>query len=249
MFDVGANVGLFSLYLGLSYEDLTVFAFEPIPDLLSMLQDNMRQHAPAVTLIPLGFGLSDHDGPAVFELDPFMTITASTQRDNADSAIRRDVSPRVWAELTVRDLAQAGIISGRQAHGFARALDNVWLRPVALSLYTGMVLFTKLRRRLYLQRVAGHLRTLSAVMREHDVGRIDLLKIDAEGCELEVLDGLAEEDWSKIRQAVLEVHDVDGRVDRMRTLFESKGFSTAVDQDDWATGRLAGLYLLYARRV
>src|SRR6185295_10585545 len=44
------------------------------------------------------------------------------------------------------------------------------------------------------ERVSCRLTTVSAVIREHGLARIDLLKIDAERSELDVLAGIAEED-------------------------------------------------------
>ena len=50
------------------------------------------------------------------------------------------------------------------------------------------------------------LKTLSEVMREEQIERIDLLKIDVESSELDVLAGIEEEDWPRIKQIAIEVH-------------------------------------------
>jgi len=54
--------------------------------------------------------------------------------------------------------------------------------------------------------------------------------------------------WPRVRQAVVEVHDVAGRVDDVARLFRERGFLTAVDQEDWAVHRLLGIYTICARR-
>ncbi len=44
--------------------------------------------------------------------------------------------------------------------------------------------------------------TVSDLIRSHGLARIDLLKIDVEGAELDVLHGIAHEDWRLIRQVI-----------------------------------------------
>ena len=50
-------------------------------------------------------------------------------------------------------------------------------------------------------------KTISDVIRENHLERIDLLKIDVEKSEEDVLAGIHEDDWTKIKQLVVEVHD------------------------------------------
>ena len=83
------------------------------------------------------------------------------------------------------------------------------------------------------------LRTLSSVLSDEctlsfivdgnmavDGGRvdIDLLKIDVEGSELLVLQGLDDLCWSRIRQLVAEVYDIDGRLRAFTDLLSARGF-------------------------
>ena len=56
------------------------------------------------------------------------------------------------------------------------------------------------------------IRPLSDVIREHGVEHIDLLKIDVEKSELDVLAGITDEDFARIDQVVVEVHDRSGRL-------------------------------------
>ncbi|HEY0781761.1 MAG TPA: FkbM family methyltransferase, partial [Thermoanaerobaculia bacterium] len=89
------------------------------------------------------------------------------------------------------------------------------------------------------------LRTLSQVIAEHAVDEIDLLKIDVEKSELDVLAGLAARDWPKVRQAVVEVHDLPGRIAQVQELFAAHGFAVQVEQDDLYHGSArSNLYAL-----
>jgi hypothetical protein len=84
-------------------------------------------------------------------------------------------------------------------------------------------------------------------MREHGIDRIDLLKIDAEGAELPVLEGIDEDDWPRIRQVTLEAHGEE-LADRVRALLEGKGFDVNVEEDDPSVSVVMGFRMLYARR-
>jgi FkbM family methyltransferase len=90
------------------------------------------------------------------------------------------------------------------------------------------------------------LRPLSRVIYEHRVERIDLLKVDVQKSELQVLQGIDGGDWPRIRQVVLEVHDVDDGLNRATALLDGRGFEVVVEQDELYAG--SRLYNLYARR-
>ncbi|CAN0151235.1 unnamed protein product, partial [Ectocarpus sp. 13 AM-2016] len=60
-------------------------------------------------------------------------------------------------------------------------------------------------------------------MADLGVDKIDLLKIDVEGAELDVLLGIEQQDWPKIKQVVAEVHPVGDRVTRACELLGRHG--------------------------
>lgn len=103
--------------------------------------------------------------------------------------------------------------------------------------------------------------TVSALMRRHDITHVALLKIDVEGCEEAVLQGIADADWKVIDHVALEVHghlqsavgasngaaDVthaDSRASRARALLMAKGF-----QVTYAPGDLPHIGMMYAART
>jgi amino acid adenylation domain-containing protein/FkbM family methyltransferase len=85
--------------------------------------------------------------------------------------------------------------------------------------------------RLQAATVAVQLRTLSGVIAEHAIDRIDLLKINVEKSELDVLLGLSERDWLKIRQLVIEV-DTESNLHPIVSLLSDHGFDVAIEQDE-----------------
>ena len=90
------------------------------------------------------------------------------------------------------------------------------------------------------------MQTLSQAIAETGVEQIDLLKIDVEKAELDVLEGIGEADWPKIRQVVAEVHDLDGQLGHITRLLERHGLEVVTEQDQILEG--TGIYNLYARR-
>lgn len=210
VFDVGANIGLFTLQVCTSVSNVTVFAFEPIPEIFETLTLNVAVHACSATLFPLG--LSDTAGAAPFTYYPRLSLMSGRYAEAGQDAevVRRFERHRA-----------AGLMSDE-------ALDEV------------------LRAHLDGTTVECRLSTLSEIIREHHVERIDLLKLDVERSELDVLAGLGEPDWPKIRQIVAEVHDID-RVGRLTALLEQHGFKHTIDQSPALEG--SNLYNVYAVRA
>jgi hypothetical protein len=77
---------------------------------------------------------------------------------------------------------------------------------------------------------------------------IGLLKIDAEGSELDILNGIQDEHWPLIKQVVMEIHDHDESVSpRIVNILESRGFQTLVDRPDGLAD--SGVVNCYASRL
>jgi FkbM family methyltransferase len=90
------------------------------------------------------------------------------------------------------------------------------------------------------------LRTVSTVIREQTLERIDLLKIDVEKAELDVLAGIEDEDWARIGQVVAEVHDERGRGAEIEAILRGRGFAVTTDQE--AAMRGTAVRMVYASR-
>jgi hypothetical protein len=90
------------------------------------------------------------------------------------------------------------------------------------------------------------LRTLSEVIEENGIERIDLLKVDVQKSEADVLAGIKQSDWHKIRQIVAEVHDLSGRLEEITALLDKHDYAVTVKQDPLFKG--SALYNLYAIR-
>ena len=90
------------------------------------------------------------------------------------------------------------------------------------------------------------LRTLSEIIDEERVERIDLLKVDVEKSERDVLAGIREEHWSLIRQVVVEVHDEHGALDEVQERLSRHGFEMTAEQDPQLKG--TSIFSVFATR-
>jgi 31-O-methyltransferase len=94
--------------------------------------------------------------------------------------------------------------------------------------------------------VVAELRTLSSVIESEGIAEIGLLKINVEKAEQDVLAGIVDAHWPRIRQVTMQVHDADGGVTVVRDDLTARGFDVWVDQDPLLHG--TDIYDLYARR-
>lgn len=97
------------------------------------------------------------------------------------------------------------------------------------------------------ERMDVEVTTVSALLREHGPNaEVGLLKVDVERAELDVLLGVADTDWPRIRAVVAEVHDRDGRLAQCCEILRRHGLLARTRQDPSLTG--TELHELYAVR-
>jgi 31-O-methyltransferase len=94
--------------------------------------------------------------------------------------------------------------------------------------------------------VPCEVRTISDIIDNDLIQDIDLLKVDVEKSELNVLLGIRPEHWRLVRQLVVEVHDIEGRLERIRLMLEQQGYKITIEQDPLLKDTL--LYDVYAVR-
>src|SRR5208283_6012107 len=82
VFDIGANIGLFSLFVKTECADARVHAFEPIPELNRILKLNMSRYGQSVQVYQNG--MSDLEKDAVFTYYPDYSILSGLHADVAE---------------------------------------------------------------------------------------------------------------------------------------------------------------------
>jgi hypothetical protein len=192
-------------------------------------------------------GLAEQPGEALFELDRFAPMTATMYPEVFRDGIDKSASLTQWAVAGLADLDV--VRPGKKWIRLARrGLEIPGIRSAVLLALAPGFAGLRLRRRLLLQHRRCHLQTLSQALASTGVPNVDLVKIDAEGSEEAILRGIADADWPRFRQFVIEVHNVSGRLERMSKLLEARGYRTVQGCENWATHKLLGIFTLYAIR-
>jgi FkbM family methyltransferase len=223
--DLGANVGSFArMAAPLVGPSGRVLCVEPIEEVVEALRLNVKRYErwararaiPAAPIVPVHAGVGTAAdaarGSRAFVYYPRVTAM-STMYPDEDDATAATFSlvihrPECFSalEALAKPLARCAPALYRFVHGavFRRAL----LRPVRV--------------------VECPMRTVSDLIDDYRIPEVGLLKANVERAEWDVLAGVREEHWPRIRQVSLQVHDVRGRVGRMRKFLSARGFEVSV---------------------
>ncbi|MEJ6589570.1 MAG: FkbM family methyltransferase [Crocinitomicaceae bacterium] len=201
VFDVGANVGVFGLRAIQKAKNVRAYCFEPIPDIFSVLKKNAEVHGQG-RIHTFQLGISDTSEKAMFTYFP-NTPALST------------LHPEEW---------------DKDPKAFSRAVKGTmknppdgmkWMKLIP-PIFSGLIAKFLVKGK---KLVECNLVTLSSIIEKEQVEKIDLLKIDCEGAEWSVLKGISDEHWPKIKSVVVEVHDIDHRLEKIKKMLNEKGFS------------------------
>ncbi|HKS06195.1 MAG TPA: FkbM family methyltransferase [Gemmatimonadaceae bacterium] len=215
--DIGANIGLFSLFVMSRCNNPRIIAFEPAPLVFDLLRANCAAYGSNVHAV--NAGVSGAPGTATFTFYEKSSVFSGFHVDENED--------REAIEAVVRNTLHAATSGdGSDVESYVEELTA-----------------DRLQRTTY----ECCLTSVSEIIRTHKLDRIDLLKIDAERSELEIIRGIGDADWAKIRQIVMEVHDRSREmIGQIETLLAEKGFHCAVEHEDLLEH--SGLFNVYATR-
>jgi FkbM family methyltransferase len=221
--DVGANIGLFSIYLRDRCPASRIIAFEPMPAVFESLTANLATLNPPGLAVRLALG--ERPGWSEFYYCPGITAISTKNRALGQSMVD---GVRV-------------MLGGQPADAELQDDRDGTSRVVAEA--TAELLEDPLR----LQCVRVEVDTLSAQISALGVRTVDLLKIDTEGAEREVLAGLSEADWPRIRQLLVEAHLGREEAEAMAAELRGHGYTTSICGHPLSQGGVE-VFHIYARR-
>ncbi len=200
--DIGANIGLFSLFVMSQSRNSTIYAFEPSPIAYDVLKRNCEAYGSNAHTFQCG--VSGRSGDAKFTFYDNSSVFSGFYANNSEDrkALETIVRGALKKEIGAPD----------------KALDN----------YTDELITDRLRSQTYSCRIMS----VSDIIRENKIEKVHLLKIDAEKSELDIIKGIDERDWPLIEQIVVEVHDrTKQALIQIERLLTEKGYSCAIEQE------------------
>jgi FkbM family methyltransferase len=206
--DAGANVGIFAISILERFSGLRLLCFEPVPLVRECLEENLRTWAEdgANDLSVLPRALGDRNGEIEIAFLPHSPGNSTMFPDqkvlelaSVAAEIGQGNFPKAWVEAHAAQV--------EQVDGSAEPRDLMGDR----------------------QMLPCRLSDLSSIIEEFGLDRIDLLKIDVEGAEFLLLDGLAERHWPLLRQIAMECSVWNKhRVPELSDSLRDRGFSVTI---------------------
>jgi FkbM family methyltransferase len=218
VFDVGANIGVFTLYA--AKQGAHVYAYEPIPPTFGLLQHNIHLHGFDNIAHPRNIGLSDRSEAKIMFHYPALSVCDSwTAQDS-------------WFELMAENWENTLDIlktADPDQYKAIRSLGSKSQEQIAVREVINKISASPME-------IKCKFDTLSGVIAQENIQSIGLLKLDAEFADWEILKGIKAEDWNRIRQVAMEVH-VQSDVAPISKFLSERGFShVAGKQLKMATG-------------
>mmetsp|Transcript_9634 Transcript_9634/g.34200 ORF Transcript_9634/g.34200 Transcript_9634/m.34200 type:complete len:414 (+) Transcript_9634:286-1527(+) len=243
VFDVGANIGLFALFAAERCGSHgKVYAFEPLPETFDALRYNVETFCSGKQMghvVLNHVGVSDgkqSDAKFTYYASAAGWSSMEPNEEEVREAMNTYLDNALVSSSSLEDtwLAKAGTALARYAPR--------WLYNAAKIAFINSMLCSR-------QTASCRLVSVSEAIRMYEVQNVDLLKVDVERAELGVLMGVGQDDWPKIQQCALEVHDLGGeRLQEVCALLQDVARFPRVEVEQDVDLRGTKLYNVYCCR-
>jgi nonribosomal peptide synthetase DhbF len=181
-----------------------VFSFEPVPQTFKVLKKSAALGGHG-QIIALPYGVSYQNKSMQVQYYPHCPALSTSY-------------PELWSK---KDNAFLLALDGA-INNISKKLWCIKLMPKFLKKWFAKWLRSKPVT------VDCQLRTITSTIDEYQIDHIDLLKIDCEGAELDALRGIKEQHWAIIKNIVVEVHNIEGRLKTIMDLFAHHGLTKII---------------------
>jgi FkbM family methyltransferase len=190
IFDVGANIGLFCLRANQICENNIIYSFEPIKEIYGYLEKNLKILNDKNKNKFIPILHGLGEKEEEITINYFPNMSAtSTSCNDIDNKIKLNVESSL-----------------SYFHPFIRKIFLLFVPLIQLFLFQKKVEKIKIN-------------TISHFIKEFNINKIDLLKIDVECFEYIVLKGIENYDWKKINSLIIEIESYrEGALDKIKNL-------------------------------
>jgi FkbM family methyltransferase len=185
--DIGANVGMFTMFLLRNFKGLSIHAIEPVPATFECLKLNVKRYADLGKVTTHNVALGAHPDTET-EIVVYPNMAGNSTLFPEIKEPQRKTTSTMFSEEENQFLYDQFTLSIRMT-------------------------------------------TLSSLIKANAIDRIDLLKVDAEGCEVDILNALESQHWELIQQIAMEVHNQEQNLPKVIEIIEANGMK-AVPVDD-----------------
>lgn len=233
IFDIGANIGIFSLFaLQSCNNDAEIYSFEPIPATFSCLQKNLAHCNNKLHLYNAGIGNVTNDCEVDFTLFGKNFATATYRPMDK---IVSNYQPLLNYDTLLR------VISYQNKFLYYQLKFLPFLRPYLIR--------KNYKKQTQETKVQCKLMSLGHFIEKNNISRIDLLKIDVEGAEEDVIKSIKPEQFPIIQQLSIEVHAIEGRVEKLNSYLEEQGYITNVHRNPILQNLGFNHHMIFAKRA
>jgi len=198
-------------------------SFEPIPEIFNVLQKNSH--------------FSGNTNFKVYKKGIGKKIEKKIFTYFPNSPALSTAKPEMWKKnpKAFTKAVKGSIRNAPQKFWWAKLIPSFFIPLIAKRLLKNS------------QKINCDIITLSHFIKEENIKKINLLKIDCEGLEWNVLMGIQESDWKKIESIVMEIHNIENRLKNTIELLKKYGFNNINTEKEKALNETK-LINLYATR-
>ena len=210
--DIGANIGVFTLFA--AKQGAQVYAYEPMPPTYGVLMHNVTAHGLDQVVRTQNIGLSDRaEEKMMFHYPKASVCDSWTAQDSLFEYLAENWE-HVLEMFATADPNEFAAISALRSTAEQQAAVRQRIKDLsALAV-----------------QIKCKFDTLSSVIAQERIEFIDLLKLDAELADWEILNGITDKDWQRIRQLAMEVH-VASDVEPISQFLKDRGFGHVAGSD------------------
>ena len=199
--DVGANIGVFGIRLSQVLKNVQIHAFEPIPQIYEVLKKNSEISLNS-EFNTYRMGLSHKKEQLDFTYYPNSPALSTAQ-------------PEIWEN------DEDNFVSAVEG-SISNVPKNIWWAKLIPPFFAPLIArYLKANQK----KVKSKVITLSDFIEETQIKKINLLKIDCEGHEVNVLKGIKDDHWPLIKIIIMEVNDINNHFEISKTILLKHGFT------------------------